>query len=213
MPQQLTHLTPHILRIDSSGRHQDSVSRALADTLVAKLRSRYPQAQMTIRDTNRDLPFVDDVWIAAAYTPAAERFPEQHQVLALSDKLVDEFAAADLLIFSIPIYNFSIPASLKAWIDQVARIGRTFNYTSAGPHPLLPSRKTYVIVTSGGTPVGSDIDYATGYFRHVLGFLGITDVELIAADRLLSQGETQVQQARQSMDALLDEFQPVASAA
>lgn len=213
MQPQLTHLTPQILRIDSSGRHQDSVSRALADNLVEKLRSRYPQAQITTRDVNHNLPFVDNAWIAAAYTPAAERSPEQHQVLALSDQLVDEFAAADLILFSIPIYNFSIPAALKAWIDQVARIGRTFNYTSGGPHPLLPNRKTYVIVTSGGTPVGSDIDYATDYFRHVLGFLGITDVELIAADQLLSQGETQVQRARQKMDALVDEFQPMATAA
>lgn len=213
MQPQLTHLTPRILRIDSSGRHQDSVSRALADDLVAKLQSRYPKAQIQTRDVNDNLSFVDDAWIAAAYTPAAERSPQQHRVLALSDQMVDEFAAADLLIFSVPIYNFSIPASLKAWIDQVARIGRTFNYTSAGPHPLLPSRKTYVIVTSGGTPVGSDIDYATGYFRHVLGFLGITDVELIAADRLLSQGETHIQQARLRMDALVNEFQPIASAA
>jgi len=213
MQPQLTHLTPQILRIDSSGRHQDSVSRALANNLVKKLQSRYPQAQITTRDVNHNLSFVDDAWITAAYTPAAERSPDQQQVLALSDQLVDEFAAADLLIFSVPIYNFSIPASLKAWIDLVARIGRTFNYTSAGPHPLLPSRKTYVIVTSGGTPVGSDIDYATDYFRHVLGFLGITDVDLIAADRLLSQGEAQTQQARQRMDALLDEFQPIASAA
>jgi FMN-dependent NADH-azoreductase len=213
MPQQLSHLTPKILRIDSSGRHQHSVSRTLADDLVNKLTARYPQAHVMTRDVNHNLSFVDDAWIAAAYTPEAERSPEQHQVLAFSDRLVDEFAAADLLIFSVPIYNFSIPAALKAWIDQVARIGRTFNYTSGGPHPLLPSRKTYVIVTSGGTPVGSDIDYATNYFRHVLGFLGIADVELIAADRLLSQGETQIQRARQRMDALVSEFQPVAAAA
>src|SRR5690606_6043276 len=82
----------------------------------------------------------------------------------------------------ISIYNFSIPASLKAWIDQVARARRTFRYTEAGPEGLLKGKRAYIVFASGGVPLGSEVDFASAYLRHILGFIGISDVEFIAAD-------------------------------
>ena len=89
----------------------------------------------------------------------------------------------------MPVYNFAIPASLKAWVDLIARARRTFRYTEAGPEGLLKGKKAYLVVASGGVPVGSDYDFATGYLRHVLGFVGITDVTIIAADQQMMDGE------------------------
>lgn len=201
-----------ILRIDSSGRRQGSVSRALAEHLSEQLRMRFPYAEVVTRDLNEGLGFVNEAWIEAAYTRSENRTAEHREILAVSDKLVDEFASADILVFTIPIYNFSVPASLKAWIDLVCRIGRTFRYTEEGPHSLLPNRKTYIIVTSGGTPIGSDIDYATDYFQHVLSFLGITDVKIVEADRLLFEGEAKIEQARRQIDALVAQLKLAATA-
>ncbi len=201
-----THIqsVKRILRIDSSGRKQGSVSRSLADHLSQQLQIRFSGAEVITRDIlNEELDFVNEGWIKAAFTPAENRTAQQREILALSDKLVQEFASADILIFGIPIYNFSIPASLKAWIDLVCRIGLTFEYTKEGPRSLLPNRDTYIIITSSGTPIGSDIDYVTGYFEHVLSFLGITNVKLIEADRLRFEGEAKIEQARRHIEALV----------
>ncbi len=86
--------------------------------------------------------------------------------------------AADTLVIGLPIYNFGVPAALKAWVDQVARAGVTFRYTETGPKGLLTGKRAIIAVASGGTEAGSDVDFATGYIRHVLGFIGITDVHL-----------------------------------
>jgi hypothetical protein len=98
---------------------------------------------------------------------------------------VAELKAADTLVIGLPIYNFGVPAALKAWVDQVARAGVTFKYSEYGPKGLLEGKRAIVAVASGGTEAGSDIDFATGYIRHVLGFIGITDVEFVTADRLM----------------------------
>ena len=121
---------------------------------------------------------------------------------------MEEFAAADALVITAPIYNFTVPAQLKLWIDQVARIGRTFSYTEQGPIPLLPDRPTFLVVASGGTPIGSPIDFATPYLRHVLGFLGLRDLRLVEADRLIFEGEAKLAAARAQADALAAAFEP-----
>ena len=100
-----------------------------------------------------------------------------------NDALVQEVKEADIIMIAAPIYNFSIPASLKAWIDLIARAGLSFRYTSEGPVGLLTGKKAYVVIASGGTQIGSEIDFASGYLRHVLGFIGIDDVSLISAER------------------------------
>lgn len=178
-----------VLRIDSSGRVQNSVTRELGDVLIDQLRSQGYEMQVSTRDVAQGMPFVNEAWINANFTDPAERSEEQREVLAFSDALVQEVMAADVLVIGAPIYNFGIPAALKAWIDMIARARLTFRYGENGPVGLLTGKQAYVLVASGGTPVGSDIDFATGYLRHALAFIGITDVKMIAAERLMAQGD------------------------
>jgi FMN-dependent NADH-azoreductase len=185
-----------VLEIAASGRNDGSVSRMLSADLIGALEDRHGRIELTRRDLNERLPFVDEAWISANFTAAEERSAEQRAVLAGSDALVAELKAADVLVIGTPIYNFGIPAALKAWIDQVARARLTFRYTQDGPEGLLEGTKAFVVIASGGVPVGSTVDFATPYLRHVLAFLGITDVEVIAAEQLNSKAEESIDAAR-----------------
>ncbi|MGB3790109.1 MAG: NAD(P)H-dependent oxidoreductase, partial [Phormidesmis sp.] len=147
----------------------------------------------------KGLPFVDEAMVAAYNTPEGDRTPKQKEALQVSDELVEELQSADMIVMGVPIYNFSVPAALKAYIDLVARAGLTFTYSSEGPKGLLRDRKTYIIITSGGTPVGSEIDYTSGYLKHFLSFLGIQDVEVIAADSLSRTGSEKLSEVRQQI--------------
>lgn len=173
--------TLNILHVNASARGAASVSRQLTADLIDALRERHTDVRITRRNVAAGLPFVDEEWVAANYTPEEERDEAQRRKLALSDELVAELAAADILVIGAPIYNFSIPASLKAWVDMIARARLTFRYTSDGVEGLLADRKTYIVSPSGGVPVGSAADFATPYLRHVLGFVGIKDIEFIGA--------------------------------
>ncbi len=171
----------HVLEITASARHEGSVSRRLVNDLVTALQDRHGPIEITRRNVAAGLPFVDEAWVAANFTPEEERSAEDRRILALSDTLVAELEAADILVIGTPIYNFSIPASLKAWIDMVARARKTFRYTENGVEGLLKGKKAYVVIPSGGVRVGSAADFATPYLRHALGFIGITEVEIIGA--------------------------------
>lgn len=173
-------MTQTVLHIDTSARRSASTSRDLSAQIVERL----APGRVLRRDLADPLPLIDERWIAANFTPEAQRDESQRAEMALSDDLVQELKAADTVVIGLPIYNFSVPATLKAWIDLVARAGITFRYTEAGPEGLLTGKRAILAVTSGGTPVGSEIDFATGYLRHVLGFIGITDVQIVAADRM-----------------------------
>ncbi|AHM04046.1 FMN-dependent NADH-azoreductase [Roseibacterium elongatum DSM 19469] len=188
-----------VLRIDASARREGSVSRDLTDRILARLA---PEAQVTVRDLAHGLPLIDADWVEANFTQAEARTPAQRQTLALSDTLVAELTAADLIVIGLPIYNFGVPAALKAWVDQVARAGVTFRYTEAGPEGLLTGKRAIVAVASGGTEAGSEIDFATGYLRHVLGFIGITEVEVVAADRLMLDADSSLKKASAQVDTL-----------
>ncbi len=178
----MTDKTGTILRIDASMRHEGSVTRDLADRLIAAR----PAAEIIVRDLAADpLPQIDAAWIAANFTDPAERSDEQTARLALSDTLVSELRAADEIVIGVPIYNFGVPAALKAWVDLVARARETFRYGENGPVGLLDGKRATLVLASGGTGFGSEIDFATPWLRHVLGFIGITDVTIIAADRLM----------------------------
>ena len=173
----------HILRIDASARTHGSTTRELADQLEARLVEQGYGALVTRRDLGLNPPpLLNEAWVGANFTDAAERSDEQKALLAASEELIGEIEAADTIIITAPIYNFSIPASLKAWIDQVARARRTFRYTEAGPEGLLKGKRAYIVFASGGVPLGSEVDFASAYLRHILGFVGISDVEFIAAD-------------------------------
>ena len=190
-----------ILRIDASARNSGSISRDLTDRIVAKL-SAEADATVATRDLASGLPQVDSDWIAANFTPADQRNDAQKATLALSDSLVAEVQAADVLVIGLPIYNFGVPSTLKAWIDMIARAGVTFRYTEKGPVGLLEGKRAIVAVASGGTKMGSDMDFATGYIRHVMGFIGITQVDFVAADQLMIDAEATMKSALAQVDAL-----------
>ncbi|MEM6940709.1 MAG: NAD(P)H-dependent oxidoreductase [Pseudomonadota bacterium] len=182
----------NILRIDSSTNLESSVTRGLADRVIARL----APAQTVIRDLAREpLPFVTQEWNTARLLPAADRSAAQQEVLALSDTLIAELKAADTVVISVPMYNFTVPAALKAWIDLVARPGETFRYTAEGPEGLLKDKRAIVTMASGGVPAGSPADFATDYLRHFLGFIGITEVDVIAADAIATDSESTLERA------------------
>lgn len=193
-------MTQNILRIDASARTTGSITRDLTDRIIARISG--ADAPVTTRDLRTALPQIDEAWIGANFTPADDRTAEQRQTLALSDTLVAELQAADTIVIGLPIYNFGVPASLKAWMDLIARAGLTFEYTAEGPRGLLTDKKIIVAVASGGTEVGSDIDFATKYLTHVLGFVGLTDVTFVNAERTAIDPEASIKAAHAAVDAL-----------
>jgi len=192
-----------VLVINSSGRRDGSITRELTSDLVAALRDRHGAIQLTRRDVGTGLPFVDAAWIEANFTPDESRTQEHFASLALSDELVEELKTADAIVIGVPVYNFSIPVALKAWIDMVSRARLTFRYTENGPVGLLAGKKAYVVVATGGVPVGGPMDFATPYLRHALAFLGITDVEVVAADRVNNNAGESMDRARAQIAELI----------
>lgn len=192
-----------VLRVDASPRQSDSVSRRLSDRLLGNLRTQYGDLSVTHRDLDKaPLPFVDGDWITANFTAPEQRSAWQQNTLAVSDRLVHELLDTDLLLIGVPLYNFGIPAALKAWVDMVARARLTFRYTENGPEGLLKNKRAYLLVASGGVRAGSETDFATSYMRHVLGFLGITDVTVIAADQIMQRGDAALEQAIAEIEGL-----------
>jgi FMN-dependent NADH-azoreductase len=191
-------MTHSILRIDASARREGSVSR----DLTARILARFPAADITTRDLANGLPLIDETWVGANFTPEGDRNGAQQDVLALSDSLIAELQAADTIVIGLPIYNFGVPAALKAWVDLVARAGVTFRYTETGPQGLLTGKRAIIAVASGGTEAGSSVDFATGYLRHVLGFIGITEVDFVTADRLGVDPDATLKSAHDQVDDL-----------
>ncbi len=194
---------PTILRIDASARINDSVTRQLADELIERLRAKYGGVHLIHRDLADGIALLDESWVGANFTDASERNQTQQAALALSDTLIGELQDADILVLAVPIYNFGVPAVMKAWADQVARARVTFRYGANGPIGLLADRPTYLVMASGGTQVGGELDFASGWLRHFLGFIGLHDVRLIAADRRMANAEESLSRARGQIDALI----------
>jgi len=193
----------HILHLSASIQGDQSISRQLGTKLVDGLLAK-TGAALTERDLSaNDLPFVSAERFAANLAPAAERTPEQAELAAISDTLIGELQAADTIVISSPIYNFGVPATVKAWADLVARAGTTFKYTENGPVGLLEGKTAYIAVASGGTPAGSDFDFMTSWLKFFLGFLGISDVTVIAADGIMGQdGEAKIAAAHSEIERL-----------
>lgn len=190
----------NILYVTASIRSDaDSISRGLGQRLVDGLAAK-TGATVTTRDlAANDLPFVSAERFGANLTPAAERTPAQAELAVIADTLIAELQAADTIVIASPIYNFGAPATLKAWADLVARAGTTFRYTETGPEGLLTGKKAYLAIASGGTPVGSDIDFMSRWLTFFLGFLGITDVEIVAADGIMgADGEAKIAAAQET---------------
>lgn len=178
---------PTLLHIDSSPR-TTSVSSRLAGSFVEQWRRRNPSGVVIHHNTSLEaIPYVDEAMVEAFFTPASDLTPSQKRILALSDQLVDELLAADLLVLGAPMWNLGIPASLKAWIDMIVREGRTFAFTPQGVRGLLdPGKRVYVFSARGGTyPEGTAaraLDLQEPYLRAILGAIGLTSLQFIYAD-------------------------------
>ncbi len=192
----MTDKTLQILELSSSGRRDGSITRQLSAELIAALEDRHSAVDITRRNLGAGVPFVNEAWIEANFTSDEDRTQKHRETLAYSDELVDELKNADTLVIGVPVYNFSIAATLKAWIDMIARARLTFRYTENGPVGLLEGKKAYLVVATGGVPVGSPMDFATPYLRHALSFVGITDVEIVAADGVNNNAEESMDRAR-----------------
>lgn len=208
-----TPKTLRVLRVDASARVEGSITRQLADLMIGGLQARVADVTVTRRDVAQGLPFVDAAWVNANFIDPASRSEAHRESLSGSDALVAEVMDADVWVIGVPIYNFGVPASLKAWIDQIARARLTFHYTDQGPQGLLTGKKVYILTATGGTEVGSEIDFATPWLKFVLGFLGITDVEVIAADRGMMRGDAARAHAASRIDQVLARDWPALAAA
>ena len=191
-----------IYHIDSSARTEGSNGRILAKELVTQFESAAPST-VKYRDVSQGLEFLTPNILDGLYIPDSSRTEVQKQALKLSDQIVHEIEQSDVLVLSAPIYNFGPPASLKAWADLVARKDLTFRYTDKGPEGLLKGKKAYVIVTSGGVPVDSPADHLTPWIKTFLGFIGITDVTILAADRLNLSGQESLARVRSQIGAMV----------
>lgn len=194
---------PTILHITASIRGADSISRSLSQKLADKLATEQG-ANIIERDLSQsELHFISSDSFAAVGTPKDERSTQQQELAKLSDTLIEELQVADIIVLGIPIYNFSAPASFKAWADLVARGGTTFTYTANGPVGLLENKKAYLVGVSGGTPIGSDIDFMSPWVKFFLGFIGIHDVETIVADGIMgADGEEKIDAAKARIKTL-----------
>lgn len=191
----------NILRIDASMRMQGSYGRALLDDVINQFNP--TSVSVKHRDLAESVPLVNEAWIGANFADASERTSEQRSVLSFSDALVEELRDADTLVIATPIYNFHVPAAFKAWIDLVVRARETFKYTENGPIGLLENKRAIIVITSGGTKLGSNIDFVSDYLRHVFSFIGINDVEIIDASAMGSEAENILSQARQQISELI----------
>ncbi|PST21314.1 FMN-dependent NADH-azoreductase [Rhizobium sp. JAB6] len=171
-----------ILLLTSSPR-PDSLSTKIATELAEKIKSNNPGKTLVKRDLAADnLPHIDGPFTAAIRTPADARTPEQQELVKVSDALVDELFAADTLIIGTGLINFNIYSSLKTWIDNITRAGRTFTYTETGPKGLVTGKKAYIVLASGGVyseGPAAPMNHAVPYLKSILGFIGITDVETV----------------------------------
>ncbi len=179
----------HILHLDASPRGDRSVSRTLSKEFIANWKATHPSDTVTYRDLgHHPVPLVDEPWIAAAYSAPVQHTPEQAAAIRPSNELVDEFLAADRYVFAVPMYNFSIPANFKAYIDQIVRVGRTFSVDETGYKGLVHNKKMTIITAQGGTyPEGSPThayDLQTPYLKLIFGFIGIIDIDFVHADGL-----------------------------
>jgi FMN-dependent NADH-azoreductase len=188
---------PSLLAIEVSPRREFSTSRKLTALFIEKWKAAHPGAAVVVRDLIRTPPpFVDLAWIGGAFTPREQHSRESAAAIKVSDDLVAELRAADHIVIGTPMFNFSIPAVLKAYIDQIVRVGVTVSPNNIG---LLTGKKATIILASGGdfTP-GSPVEkynQASGYLRQVLAWIGINDVEIILAGRARAgaTGETAVE--------------------
>lgn len=203
-------MTQTILTINASSNPLASTSRKLSQQLHDLLATLHDELNVVQRDVSRGMPLINSDWIGAAYAPPTERSAEQRELLALSDELIEELKNADQLIIATPMYNFSVPAGLKAWIDLVARAGETFQYTAEGPQGLVDNKPVTLIISTGGVAIGSAMDFVSAYLKQVLGFIGLTDVSVVSAEGMNISAEDSLQRATDQIQQVFQQRAKVA---
>jgi FMN-dependent NADH-azoreductase len=205
-----------LLDINSSPLGEASVSRHLTGEFVQNWRRTNPDGTILLRDlTTTSIPPVSAAWIGAAYTPEDARSASQRELLALSDTLIEELKVADEYVLGVPMHNFSVPSVLKLWIDQVARVNKTFSYATGTPVGLLTGKKATILIASGGkydagTAMAS-FNFVEPYLRTVFAFLGVTDTTFLTAGgaSALSSGKIDRQAFFQPhVESIRAQFQP-----
>lgn len=174
-----------LLQLNSSIFSSGGQSTQLADQFVAVWRANASDAEVIVRDLAHDaIPHLDAQRVLAFFSQPETRTPEQQAYIAESDALIDEIKQAQVIVIGLPMYNFGIPSTLKAYFDQIARAGVTFRYTESGPEGLLTGKKVFVFAARGGMYAGTPLDSQTNYIRDFLSFLGMNDVEFVYAEGL-----------------------------
>jgi len=173
-----------LLHIDSSPLYGQSVSRELSTAFVNQWKASHPNGTVIERDLNATvIPPIDAAWVGSVFTPDEARTAEQQELLVLSDSLLTELEQADELVIGVPMHNFGVPSVLKLWIDQIARVGRTFTYGDEAPKGLLVGKKATFLIATGGLYEAqlASLNFVEPYLRSVFGFLGVTDTTFLTA--------------------------------
>ena len=190
-----------IYQIDCSARKKGSASRDLAKKLLNKIKK--SEDKVVYRDLDDEMLFVAGLTESGMSMPENEKTEHHKKMFELSDKLVKELKDSDIIIISTPIYNFGPPATLKAWSDLTARVKSTFKYSPDGKQiGLLENKKVYLVITSGGTRVGSKDDYLTPWLKHVLNFFGIKSIYIISADQMSIDYEGSIRKAEEEINKI-----------
>lgn len=194
-----------LLVIETSPRGEQSISRTMTRSFVSQWRAAHPGGEVVERDlAETELPFVTAPWLQAYFTPPEHLSPQMKDALRLSDELALELLSADHVVIATPVYNYNVPAALKAWIDHIVRKGITLGFDGKG---LVENKRATILIASGGiytegSPI-RDRDIASHYLRLILGVIGITDVTIVAGG-----GAKAVDMGQDTMEAFLAKLQP-----
>lgn len=191
-----------ILKINSSAKIKDSRSREITALLANKLQT-ISNGEIIDRDLTKGLNFITEAMIDRYYVPEQHLSKQDKEILKPSDDLVDELISSDVIIIGAPMYNFSIPGMLKSYLDQICRLGKTFDTNPEGFEGLLSNKTAYIIITTGGTPIGGQDDFMTKYLIRVLDFIGISDVRFFVVDKFNPD------EAKQSMQSIIDNIENI----
>jgi FMN-dependent NADH-azoreductase len=200
-----------LLLVRSSLFGAASQTRQIAGEFVEAWRRSNPGTSVVERDlTPASIPHLSQDTLAALATPAEQRTPAQQEAVAFADSLIEEVEAADTIVLAVPMYNFTIPSTLKAWLDYIARAGRTFRYSAAGHEGLLKGKKVFIVTGRGGVYSGESpakaLDFQEPYLRAMLGFIGLTDITFLHVEGLNISPEAAAsgrERARQAISAIV----------
>jgi FMN-dependent NADH-azoreductase len=199
-----------VLVITASPRGERSASRTLSTHFAQLWAQHHPQDTILLRDLgHHPVPHVTEPWVVGAFAPPDAQTPESKAAIAVSDQLVAEFLACDRFVFAVPMYNFHIPSTFKAYIDQIVRAGKTFALGPNGYEGLVKDKKALFITSSGGayapgSPAAA-FNFQEPYLRAIFGFIGVTDVQFISADSL-NQGEDPSRLSKEKAENALKEL-------